>query len=131
MDSFLAKPVRLRELEQALADLPASPAGSDPAPEETGDGGPAVDPAVIADLQDLMDGDDGALGEFVHAYLRQSGDLVVALRQAGAAGDGDAVRRTAHALRGSSATMGAADGWPGSARNSRNTARPPRPMWGR
>jgi signal transduction histidine kinase/DNA-binding response OmpR family regulator/HPt (histidine-containing phosphotransfer) domain-containing protein len=111
MNSFLAKPVRMRELEEALAALPASPAESDPAPQETGHGGhggPAVDPAVIADLQDLMDGDDGAMGEFVHAYLRQSGDLVVELRRAGAAGDGDAVRRTAHALRGSSATMGAA-----------------------
>jgi signal transduction histidine kinase/DNA-binding response OmpR family regulator/HPt (histidine-containing phosphotransfer) domain-containing protein len=106
MDGFLPKPVTLRDLEALLAGIPATTANTQE------DGGPrpgpgaGLDSAVLADLADLL-GDRQELADFVGVYLRQSAELVAALRTAGAGGDAATVRVLAHTLRGSSATMGA------------------------
>jgi signal transduction histidine kinase/CheY-like chemotaxis protein len=108
MDAFLPKPVMLRDLGRMLADLSAATTEQRlPEPGPARRSGAAVDAGTLADLRDLMEGAKGALEEFLDAYLRESVDLLAEMRRADSAGDRHTVRRLAHALRGSSGTVGA------------------------
>jgi HPt (histidine-containing phosphotransfer) domain-containing protein len=58
-------------------------------------------------LLEALDGDRGLVAEIVRTFLRATPELVDATRRAAGSGDLEGVRRNAHQLRGSLATVGA------------------------
>jgi two-component system, sensor histidine kinase and response regulator len=65
-----------------------------------------LDAAVIAELRQTL-GEGTIYDEVVDAYLREAPIRLAGMQQALAAGDGEALRRLAHVLKGSSLTLGA------------------------
>jgi len=66
----------------------------------------AVDETALAALLD-MTGDAVIVQELIDVYLTDTAERVVSIREAAARGDIATVRRIAHTLRGSSASIGA------------------------
>jgi len=115
MDDYLTKPVRREELADALAHAAAGrvdqrDAASGRAPEvEPGPAGDAVvDPGVLGRLTDRF-GERGArvAADLVGTWESETAGRLAQLSTAVAAGDREAVRRVAHALRGGSSALGA------------------------
>ena len=115
MDDFVAKPVRLEDLEAALdrargtaADAAGAAEGMPsasgaPVPEP-----PAVDLTVLLQLlRGLGDRAPIAEGRLIDTYLGELPRLVAALRRALDEGDREAMHGAVHSLRSSSANMGA------------------------
>ncbi|MDA0179838.1 response regulator [Solirubrobacter phytolaccae] len=107
MDDYLTKPLRPDRLGAALARLldddapgPAAPVAEPaPAPAEA-----LVDEARIAALRTEF---GPALDEFVELFLSTTPPLLDELRQAVDRGDEEAIRRTAHNVKGSCRNVGA------------------------
>ncbi len=127
MDDYVSKPFQTVELVTALrnsqpitaaVEQPAAPAeerakevaaakpeaGSGAGPEP---GGSGLDAVALANLREMVGGDDALVAELVGAYLSDAPDLLLALREALAAGDAPTLTRTAHSLKSSSANVGA------------------------
>lgn len=68
----------------------------------------AVDQAVLAEVLESTGGDREFLGELIGTYLDDVPRQLAALRQAASSGTADGVARAAHALKGASASLGAA-----------------------
>jgi two-component system, sensor histidine kinase len=66
-----------------------------------------IDQKTLAALLESLGGDVDFLKELADAYLDSTPDLLAAMRQAAAAGDGAALQRAAHSLKNGSASMGA------------------------
>ena len=69
---------------------------------------PAVDQAVIAEVLESTGGDREFLAELIGTYLDDVPRQLAALREAASSGTADGVARAAHALKGASASLGAA-----------------------
>lgn len=65
---------------------------------------PHLDEEALAELQDVMDDEFDVL---IHTYLNDSAERIAALRSALAAGDADALGKTAHSFKGSCINIGA------------------------
>jgi len=65
---------------------------------------PHLDEEALAELQDVMEDEFEVL---IQTYLADSRARLDSLRQAAAAGDADALAKTAHSFKGSCANMGA------------------------
>ncbi len=110
MDDYLTKPLRSRTLMDALSRwVPADAAPDaatlgDYAPPPEGDA-QLLREAVVAELETL---DRAVLAGLHSQYLDEAAGQLSALRADVAQGDEAAVARTAHALKGTSATIGAA-----------------------
>ena len=109
MDAYLSKPVSRAELSAAIADLlphgrPAAPppaaASADRDPR-----GEAFDPAPALAR---TGGDEELLRKLIGLFVAQSGKLLPRIREAGERGDGPALERHAHKLKGSLGGFGAA-----------------------
>jgi HPt (histidine-containing phosphotransfer) domain-containing protein len=91
------------------------PGSSEPHPAAQDEGacgaGPragTLDPAILESLRELeRAGSKGFLGRMVRIYIDDTGKRLEALRQAVDAGDAQAVRQIAHALKSSSGNVGA------------------------
>ena len=115
MDDYISKPVRLEDLEAALArwvpgdgnvivsgQKSALPAA---APEASA---PALDPAATARLRKLAAATDpSVLQEIYEAFLSSAVDYLAAIREGAAANDAEALRQAAHAFKGAGANIGA------------------------
>ena len=97
MDDFLAKPIRPRTLAAAMAKWFVQPASTPPAEEFK-----CTD--ELEQVQDMFGAD---FAELASLYQADSPARIANLRAAGNAGDGATVARFAHALSGSSASIGA------------------------
>ena len=112
MDGYLSKPVRPDELAAAIdrfcspgaGRTRTPPAGSAPEPRAAGDDNIVID--VERTLASLG-GDRRLLDELVAIFRTDSRRLMAAIRRAASAGDREALRRGAHALKGSLGTLGA------------------------
>lgn len=118
MDDYLAKPVDAATLEAALARWVPEPPRPVPHPlAVTGSGTPASPPAApaldqdrLAVLRDLGPGDGlGLLPEAVAAFRQAVAGRLAGLHAAVDNGDAPALVRTAHALKGAAANIGAAE----------------------
>jgi signal transduction histidine kinase/DNA-binding response OmpR family regulator/HPt (histidine-containing phosphotransfer) domain-containing protein len=115
MDDYISKPVRLEDLDAALARyvsangtivesrpesaLPAAP------PEALA---PALDPAVTARLRGLAAATDpSVLYEIYEAFLSSAVDYLAAIREGAARNDAGGLRKAAHTFKGASANIGA------------------------
>lgn len=67
-----------------------------------------LEPAVIAELQDLAEGNEAFVKEVLTAYVEQATEIVAAMRASLSASDTRSFRSGAHALGGSSLQVGAA-----------------------
>lgn len=111
MDDYLPKPVKRADLEKILAlwtsqteEAPDLVRATEPpaSPEDT------LDRAVLENLLELqLEGEPKILGELVEALLDDTLHRLTDLRKAISRGDAQAVKETAHALKGSSGNMGA------------------------
>lgn len=100
MDDLLVKPVGLADLGATLRRWIAAD-GSDADPEAAAADLPALD-RLVDDL-----GAVGPVRSIVRTYLGELGTRCAAVRDGIATGDEQSVRRTAHTLRSTSATLGA------------------------
>lgn len=109
MDSHLAKPVRMEDLAAVLGQTPANrPPDVDTSEQAMPDLGPEFDPAVLGDLTAHL-GDDAQsfCSNLVETWLRESARHGAELAEAAGLGDCERVARTAHAMKSSSAAVGA------------------------
>ena len=100
MDDYVAKPVKLRDLERVL--VPGDP-GSSPATSSAA----AVDSRQLQSLRALDGGDGLFLSSVVESFHVSSVQALRALAAAVEAGDIDALAREAHKLKGEASTLGA------------------------
>ena len=121
MDDYLAKPVKVGELEAVLGRWVSVEEGQERSVEValdravTGHGpigrdseGEILDRGVLATLRELQEeGEPDVLGELVELFLADAPPRLDALRGAIEAGDASSVEGIAHALKGSCANLGA------------------------
>ena len=111
MDDFLSKPVGREELAAALvrAARAAPVAGTEPVePVPALDGPPVVDPSVLGTLAERLGPRAPAfLASLLATWETETATRLAALGEAVEAGDAEGVSRAAHALKGSSGSMGA------------------------
>ena len=108
MDDFVAKPVRVEVLTEVLARWVRGERGSS-GPEGPGarEDSP-LDRQLLAQIQDLdASGTGEVFRELLELFRTHSRDQLVDLREAAAAGDGAAMKRIAHRLKGSASNIGA------------------------
>ncbi len=102
MDDYVAKPIRLPELAEALGRVGAV--------AESGEGpvdGAAVtlDPEAVEGLREL--GGEEFLGEVIETFLDDAPALIASLRGSLERGDAEELRRAAHTLKSNGQTFGA------------------------
>ena len=105
LDLFVAKPVRLAELVQALktcAILRGTPK------EEEGPAVPAIDYSVIEKLEQFM-GDQAEIVTLIDLFLHLCPDQVAQVKQAWEDRDLAALSRQAHTLKSSASNLGAVE----------------------
>jgi CheY-like chemotaxis protein/HPt (histidine-containing phosphotransfer) domain-containing protein len=108
MDDYVSKPVRIEELVAALER-----ANEQHAANRTPEGNAVVDDAatlldrtVLARMREDL-GDAAVVAEIVDMFFADAPRVLDQWRRAIATGDGDAARRAAHTLKGTSASVGA------------------------
>src|SRR5688572_8417984 len=102
MEDYLVKPVTLDQLRGALAkSRPVEREVEDGARAETG----TLDGVVLAQLRDDLGG-HASLNTIIALFLEKTPALLAELRDAVTRGDLDGVRRSAHTIKGTSATLG-------------------------
>ncbi|AHY47707.1 PAS domain S-box protein [Rubrobacter radiotolerans] len=111
MDDYLAKPVRPEDLAEVLSGWISGArhsSGNGSTEDPPADREPVLDPHVLEGLLALEDETAPDLfRELVETFERDTRERLLALRSALERGDFQDVARTAHALKGSSANMGA------------------------
>ncbi len=113
MDDFIPKPVSLVDLRTALRRWVGDSGTAGSGAPSTGDSEPTrpdpIDYDVIERLRELeAQGSPSLLAEIVAHFLKDAPTRIATMRNALAARDADALRRAAHALKGSCLTVGAA-----------------------
>jgi PAS domain S-box-containing protein len=101
MDDYLAKPIRPKELAEALSR--ARPLGNNG--RSTGEGAAQLEASALESLREL--GGDDFIGEVVGTFLANAPSLMASLRGALQRGDAGELRRTAHTLKSNGQTFGA------------------------
>jgi two-component system sensor histidine kinase/response regulator len=104
MDGYVTKPIRARELFEAIAAVVGQPLATAAASEESA--GPGEAPDWEAALERVA-GDRELLAELVRLYLRECPGWVGELRRALGAGDAVVVQRVAHNLKSCLGNFGA------------------------
>jgi HPt (histidine-containing phosphotransfer) domain-containing protein len=97
MDSYVSKPIRIKELQQVISELTQSPQLTQ-VPEPTTGSEDVIDEAT---LLAGIDGNRRILSEIVRLFLADYPQRLAEIKQAIGRGDGVAVARAAHTLKGS------------------------------
>jgi signal transduction histidine kinase/CheY-like chemotaxis protein/HPt (histidine-containing phosphotransfer) domain-containing protein len=111
MDDYVSKPVRPHELEAALGRwLPQVDVSEADAPRTAGDEAAQESPVRFEAIEAIRavrrDGGD-LVGRAVATYLRETSQRLTDLRDAAARGQAHEIKRIAHTLKSSSASLGA------------------------
>jgi len=102
MDDYIVKPVTLEQLAEALLKCsPLGDAARSEAPREA-----AIEHAVLKQLRDDLGGDE-PLHEVIVTFLGKTPATLATLREAAGRGDAEAMERSAHMIKGTSAMLGA------------------------
>ncbi len=104
MDDYIAKPVKIDDLRNALNRM-ASVRDLEQQVRETGGASP-IDPAVIAGFREF-DADGDFLGKLIDTFIDNTPSILADARSAIAAKDAGQLRRSAHTLKGSCSNFGA------------------------
>ncbi len=115
MDDYISKPVRLEDLEAALARYVSGngnviESGQESAPPTAPPEAItlALDPAVTARLRELAAATEpSVLGEIYEAFLSSAVDYLTAIREGATRNEAGGLRKAAHAFKGASANIGA------------------------
>ncbi|MCP5149304.1 MAG: PAS domain S-box protein [Ectothiorhodospiraceae bacterium] len=113
MDDYLAKPLRLKVLEDAMSRwlgerVPGAPAAAQVGAETPQAGAEAVEPAVAVDVLERLAAELGdRFQSIIPEFLGRAERLVTEVLEAVHGGDREATRRAARRLREASATIGA------------------------
>jgi two-component system, sensor histidine kinase and response regulator len=111
MDAYVSKPLRVEEIFEAIARL--VPVASLAAAVPVSSGAPAVNGRPIEGVFDRsaalarVEGDRNLLRKLIGLFLAQAQKLLPQIREAGESGDGKALERFAHKLKGSMGSFGA------------------------
>jgi HPt (histidine-containing phosphotransfer) domain-containing protein len=98
MDGYTSKPIRMRELEQAIAQLVSPPKPAEgPLPEQTQEGGVIDRAALLAGV----DGNRRLLLKLVRLFLADYPRRLAGIKEAIRRGDAGALQIEAHTLKGS------------------------------
>jgi CheY-like chemotaxis protein len=103
LEDYLVKPVTLDALRGALEK--SHPVDREPEDTEDTESG-ALDGEVLAQLREDLGG-PAPVEQIVALFLEKTPPILAELRDAVTRGDLDAVRRSAHTIKGTSATLGA------------------------
>jgi len=112
MDDYISKPVRPEAMSAIIHRWTGAPNASAntaglPVTSASGERA-ALDISVISNLRALQSrAEPNLLSDLIDSFLRDSAERIAAMRGAAASGDAKALTRTAHALKGSSGTVGA------------------------
>jgi DNA-binding response OmpR family regulator len=102
MDDYLAKPLRIEELQTALERAARRQAASTE--------GSALDPAVIGTLRGMRrPGQPPILMKLIETFRRDTPGLIESIAHGIAEGDASAMSGAAHSLKGSCLTLGATE----------------------
>jgi len=115
MDDYVSKPIRVKELIDALNKCPLGPGRQQMALETDGNGGGAqaeandgvLDEGKLQELKEVVGGEE-FLCELIEAFLDDAPQLVHDLQQGLECGDTAVLTRAAHSLKSNSADFGAA-----------------------
>ena len=117
MDWYLAKPFDTDGLARALGEFCGASQSEDPPPLEADEqpstmpppgAGPALDPAILSELREIdQDDPGGMLRDVFTTYLEDAPERLETMSAAVAEGNLSELRDAAHALKGSSRTVGA------------------------
>jgi CheY-like chemotaxis protein len=98
MDGYIAKPIRIGELFEAIENLGATPAADKPSiPHRDA----AMDVLDSKAVLDRVEGSKETLVEITNLFLEEKPRLLTAVREAVARQDATALERAAHSLKGS------------------------------
>src|SRR5262249_8162774 len=104
MDAYLSKPLQAQQLFETIANLVASSAYTPEAERAADTDGVVFDQhAALARVQ----GDNELLQDIVGLFFEEAPTLLLALREAMARGDCQALTRAAHSLKGTVSSFGA------------------------
>jgi CheY-like chemotaxis protein/HPt (histidine-containing phosphotransfer) domain-containing protein len=113
MDDYIAKPVRTESLIETLSrflpeggDEPKTPVPAAPVIAESSSKDLLIDPRMLARLREEL-GDDATCADMVTIFLSEAPQHLQSVLDCGERADGEALRRAAHKLKGSSQIMGA------------------------
>jgi CheY-like chemotaxis protein/HPt (histidine-containing phosphotransfer) domain-containing protein len=115
MDEYIAKPIRIEELEAVLrrvlptsaSSTPSSPP-TDETPSKLPELGAAIDRGVLARLERLnRPGKDSELARLIGYFIEDTPPRLAAMSRAVAAHDGPSLKEVAHALKGAAGHFGA------------------------
>lgn len=98
MDGYISKPIRIRELEQAIAQLISPPNPAKVPVSEADQADSVIDHAA---LLEGVDGNRRLLHELVRLFLADCPQRLAKIKEAIRRGDAEALGRAAHALKGS------------------------------
>ena len=116
MDDYLSKPVRQEQLAGVLERWICSQRTAEDTPRkeqqgaadgESAAGYRALDPAVLAGLEEFEDDGSSIVAEIAGIFLEDTSGRIEDLREAVESGSSQDVRQVAHTLKGSSGNMGA------------------------
>jgi CheY-like chemotaxis protein len=102
MDDYIAKPIRVHELVEALNRCPQRRQKGEPVTETN-----VIDEKAFDELVTSVGGDTAFLGELIETYFSDAAELLATMRRALAGGNVDEFRRAAHSLKSNSANLGA------------------------
>jgi len=102
MDDYIAKPIRVNELVEALSKCLVRRQKEEPVTET-----PVIDQAVFDGLLASTGGDMAFLAELMDTYFDDAPQLLAGMRGALADGNVEEFRRAAHSLKSNSANFGA------------------------
>ena len=108
MDDFVAKPVQMAALSNAIERAVVATRGSGVTPSAPAENDPAggVDMAALSALQEDLGGPD-ALARIVRLFLEQLDPQAEQIDETARGGEHEALARAAHRMRSSAATLGA------------------------